>query len=139
MPGTGKYNEHSEPGVYSCAGCDAPLYKSTTKFNVSSIASSLKSPKPTLSLQSGCGWPAFFDGMQNLFNIDINFLISSIAIPGAVSRQEDNSYGRSRIEITCTACGGHLGHVFKGESYPTPSTFLLPLLYPTLPIWKLLV
>lgn len=21
----------------------------------------------------------------------------------------------------CTACGGHLGHVFKGEGYPTPT------------------
>ena len=42
--GTGKYDKHYEEGVYSCAGCGTPLYKSTTKF------------------KSGCGWPAFFDG-----------------------------------------------------------------------------
>jgi len=84
--GTGEYDKHSEPGVYSCAGCGTPIYKSTTKFS------------------SGCGWPAFFD-----------------AIPGAVSRHEDNTSGMKRIEITCTACGGHLGHVFKGEGFPTPT------------------
>lgn len=49
---------------------------------------------------SGCGWPAFFD-----------------AFPGAVSRHEDRSFGRIRTEITCTNCGGHLGHVFKGEGF----------------------
>jgi peptide-methionine (R)-S-oxide reductase len=31
-PGTGKYEHHSEDGVYTCAGCGAPLYYSTTKF-----------------------------------------------------------------------------------------------------------
>lgn len=31
--GTGKYDHHSEQGVYNCAACDTPLYKSTTKFN----------------------------------------------------------------------------------------------------------
>ncbi|KXN92653.1 Peptide methionine sulfoxide reductase B2, chloroplastic [Leucoagaricus sp. SymC.cos] len=89
-PGTGTYDNFYEKGMYSCTGCGAPLYESSTKF------------------KSGCGWPAFFD-----------------AIPGAVSRHEDNSLGMRRIEITCTACGGHLGHVFKGEGYSTPSMSLL--------------
>ncbi|KAI0675486.1 peptide methionine sulfoxide reductase msrB [Trametes maxima] len=60
--------------------------------------------KSATKFNSGCGWPAFFD-----------------AIPGAVERHEDRSFGMTRIEITCKACGGHLGHVFKGEGFPTPT------------------
>lgn len=86
-PGTGEYDSHyPSQGVYTCAGCNAPLYKSTHKF------------------KSGCGWPAYFD-----------------SIPGAVARHTDSSFGMERTEITCTNCGGHLGHVFKGEGYPTPT------------------
>ncbi|WZZ25196.1 hypothetical protein YC2023_008597 [Brassica napus] len=84
LVGTGEYNKLFEDGIYSCAGCGTPLYKSATKFD------------------SGCGWPAFFDGL-----------------PGAINRTPDPD-GR-RIEITCAACGGHLGHVFKGEGFPTPT------------------
>lgn len=32
--GTGEYDEHFQPGVYHCAGCQAPLYTSTTSFKV---------------------------------------------------------------------------------------------------------
>jgi hypothetical protein len=42
--GTGEYEKTKDAGVYACAACNTPLYKSTTKFD------------------SGCGWPAFYDG-----------------------------------------------------------------------------
>lgn len=57
------------------------------------------------------------------------FKYSLVAIPGAVSRHEDRTFGMTRIEITCTACGGHLGHVFKGEGFNTPSMWTYPWIF----------
>ena len=52
--------------------------------------------------RSGCGWPAFYE-----------------ALPESVEEHEDNSFGMRRIEITCSKCDGHLGHVFSDGPQPT--------------------
>ncbi|XLS94055.1 hypothetical protein HN51_070063, partial [Arachis hypogaea] len=50
LKGIGEYNKFYEEGVYNCAGCATPLYKSSTKFD------------------SGYGWPAFFEGLPGAIN-----------------------------------------------------------------------
>lgn len=54
--------------------------------------------------EANCGWPSFYD-----------------AIPGAVEMAVDDSLGMTRTEVICSQCQGHLGHVFAGEGFATPT------------------
>lgn len=76
--------KYPKEGVYDCVACGSALYTANSKFD------------------SGCGWPAFYEG-----------------IPGAIKEIPDKD-GR-RVEIVCNNCGSHLGHVFKNEGFPTPT------------------
>ena len=54
---------------------------------------------------SQCGWPSFYEPLAK----------------DSVIYIEDTSLGRNRTEVRCAACDGHLGHVFEGEGYGTPT------------------
>ena len=77
--------KYPQDGAYACVGCGVPLYHARQKFS------------------SGCGWPAFYDGVE-----------------GAIEERPDED-GSGSIEIVCANCKGHLGHVFKNEGFPTPT------------------
>ena len=75
-------------------------YPTTGTFNCAGCGTPLYDAKT--KFDSGCGWPSFY-----------------VAIKGAITEVPDAD-GR-RVEIVCSTCGGHQGHVFRNEGFPNPT------------------
>ena len=58
--------------------------------------------------ESGTGWPSFWEPLE-----------------GAVGTTEDRTFFMNRVEVHCSACGGHLGHVFPDGPRPTGQRYCM--------------
>lgn len=95
IPGTGALLYNDKAGDYTCAACGQSVFSSDTKY---------ESTIPGL-----IGWPSF----------------SEAANDGAVRLVDDNSLGMHRLEVQCSNCGSHLGHLFDDASSPNGKHFCI--------------
>jgi peptide-methionine (R)-S-oxide reductase len=91
------------------AGTEAPFIGEYTDTETNGIyacrACGAELFRSDAKFHSGCGWPSFFTPLA----------------AETVTEIKDMSHGMVRTEIRCAACDSHLGHVFEGEGYKTPT------------------
>jgi len=57
----------------------------------------------TIKFESGSGWPSFTQPIK----------------PNAIKYEKDNMYGMVRVEVMCSTCDAHQGHVFPDGPEPS--------------------
>ena len=107
-----EWREHLTPAEYRVlrqAGTEAPFvgeYTDTTTTGVYSCrACGAELFRSDAKFESHCGWPSFFTPLAG----------------DAVIERTDVTMGMKRTEVLCATCHSHLGHVFEGEGYSTPT------------------
>ena len=99
----------AEYDVLRKAGTEAPFRGEYTDTETEGVyrcrACSAELFRSTEKFHSHCGWPSFFAPLAE----------------ERVEYVEDRAFGMRRVEVRCASCGSHLGHVFEGEGYDTPT------------------
>lgn len=107
-----QWRERLNPEEYRVlrqAGTEAPHvgeYTDTTTEGVYSCrACGEELFRSTEKFDAHCGWPSFFSPLAK----------------DKIIEKEDLSLGMRRVEVLCANCGSHMGHVFEGEGFNTPT------------------
>ncbi len=95
LPGSGKLLYNTASGDYDCAACGQAVFNSAAKYD---------SHTPGL-----IGWPSF----------------TAAASDGAITLLDDTGDGLQRIEVVCSNCGSHLGHLFPDADSPNGQHFCI--------------
>lgn len=98
-----------EYAVLRQAGTEAPNvgeYTNTTTTGIYTCrACGAELFSSDTKFESHCGWPSFYTPLAG----------------DRVVLREDRSMFMRRVEVLCASCHSHLGHVFEGEGYDTPT------------------
>ncbi len=63
----------------------------------------------TQKYHSGCGWPSFWTELET----------------AKITQKIDKTHGMTRVELLCSNCDSHLGHIFNDGPKPTGTRYCI--------------